>query len=244
MNFLRICAALASSAVIITAIPNLDRIERLRHLPRICLQPNHGYSLSSFHGQNLTRLRKRDDMDAKAVFPFIVTKVLFDIEPSSNKQSRILKITRPDSIYGVNMCGKRPESHPVVSTQFPPILLAKVDHPTQVRIPGINSIQEEVRIAMQLQSPFIIKSFGSICNPKSPHRVPLLQEYAQGGDMIDLLRNAYKETGIGIPESSAKKLFAQMVMAVMALHRRGFVHRDLKPESTFSCAFQFDIFVL
>lgn len=54
----------------------------------------------------------------------------------------------------------------------------------------------------------------------------LVMEYVPGGDMRGLLSNL--ET---FPEPDARFYIAEMILAVLDLHREGYIHRDLKPEN-------------
>ncbi|KAG0345561.1 hypothetical protein BG004_003585 [Podila humilis] len=56
--------------------------------------------------------------------------------------------------------------------------------------------------------------------------VYLAMEFVQGGDVRTML------TARGVlHEEDAKLYFAEMVMAIDALHQQGYIHRDLKPEN-------------
>ncbi|KAG0230396.1 hypothetical protein BGX31_005855 [Mortierella sp. GBA43] len=56
--------------------------------------------------------------------------------------------------------------------------------------------------------------------------VYLAMEFVQGGDMRTML------TARGVlREQEAKVYFAEMVLAIDALHQQGYIHRDLKPEN-------------
>jgi len=63
---------------------------------------------------------------------------------------------------------------------------------------------------------------------QTKHEVYLAMEYCPGGNLREFM------DAIGVlDENEAKQWFAQMIVAVNALHDMGFIHRDLKPENFF-----------
>ena len=54
----------------------------------------------------------------------------------------------------------------------------------------------------------------------------LVQDFAAGGDLFDAIRPES-----GVPEEAAKRYILQIVSAVHAMHAKGLVHRDVKPEN-------------
>ena len=60
---------------------------------------------------------------------------------------------------------------------------------------------------------------------QDPSYVYLAMEYVPGGDFRTLLNNA----GI-LKEEHARFYISEMFAAVNALHKLGYIHRDLKPE--------------
>eukprot|EP01119_Soliformovum_irregulare_P012602 TRINITY_DN3280_c0_g1_i3.p1 TRINITY_DN3280_c0_g1~~TRINITY_DN3280_c0_g1_i3.p1 ORF type:complete len:868 (+),score=278.65 TRINITY_DN3280_c0_g1_i3:47-2650(+) len=71
-------------------------------------------------------------------------------------------------------------------------------------------------------SPWLVKLIFSF---QDPEHLYLAMEYAPGGNLKTLLANVI------FPEKEAKHYIGEMILAVGALHRLGYVHRDLKPDN-------------
>jgi len=84
-------------------------------------------------------------------------------------------------------------------------------------------IYREVSILRGLEHPNIVKLHEMI--ETSPY-IGIILEYASGGELFDyILTHRY------LKDSTARKLFAQLVSGVGYLHKKGIVHRDLKLEN-------------
>ncbi|KNC84866.1 hypothetical protein SARC_02926 [Sphaeroforma arctica JP610] len=59
---------------------------------------------------------------------------------------------------------------------------------------------------------------------ETPNDLFLILEYAPGGDLYD-----YVEKEGAVPEKKAKKLFCQILSAVLYCHQLNVAHRDIKP---------------
>ena len=84
-------------------------------------------------------------------------------------------------------------------------------------------IYREVSILRGLEHPSIVKLHEMI---ETPPYIGIILEYASGGELFDyILNHRY------LKDSTARKLFAQLVSGVGYLHKKGIVHRDLKLEN-------------
>lgn len=91
------------------------------------------------------------------------------------------------------------------------------------QINGNTQIMSEINILKKLQHPCMIKIYEVIDTPDS---VFIVLDLVEGGELFD------KVVSIGnYPESTAKLLFYQMVLAIKYLHDHDICHRDLKPEN-------------
>ncbi|KAJ4459574.1 putative Serine/threonine-protein kinase Chk2 [Paratrimastix pyriformis] len=85
-----------------------------------------------------------------------------------------------------------------------------------------DALMDEVRILKQVKHPNII-NIREIFD--SPSHLYLILELVTGGELFDRIVKGR------FPEPYARKIFRQMLCAVMYLHSEGIVHRDLKPEN-------------
>ncbi|KAK9454370.1 kinase-like domain-containing protein [Dipodascopsis uninucleata] len=83
--------------------------------------------------------------------------------------------------------------------------------------------QREIIVLRHLRHPNIVRLQEIIQNEKY---IGIVLEYASGGELFDhILQNKY------LKDSTACRLFAQLVSGVNYLHSKGIVHRDLKLEN-------------
>jgi len=58
-----------------------------------------------------------------------------------------------------------------------------------------------------------------------------ITEYAEEGDLATHIVNNVDDYRIGIPEKKVFKIFEQLLDGIDAIHKKGFVHLDLKPDN-------------
>eukprot|EP01119_Soliformovum_irregulare_P020195 TRINITY_DN6505_c0_g2_i7.p1 TRINITY_DN6505_c0_g2~~TRINITY_DN6505_c0_g2_i7.p1 ORF type:complete len:723 (+),score=204.93 TRINITY_DN6505_c0_g2_i7:82-2250(+) len=87
---------------------------------------------------------------------------------------------------------------------------------------GLN-VQTERDVMKEHISPWFVNSVASF---QDHQYLYLVMEYIPGGDMRGLLNNVDS-----FPEKDAKFYLAEMILAVVELHKEGYAHRDLKPEN-------------
>lgn len=81
---------------------------------------------------------------------------------------------------------------------------------------------EERFIMAHSNSDWIVKLHHAFQDQKYLY---MLMDYMPGGDLVNLLTN------YDVPEKWAKFYCAEVVLAIDAIHRMGFVHRDVKPDN-------------
>ncbi|KAF0695267.1 Aste57867_13909 [Aphanomyces stellatus] len=90
----------------------------------------------------------------------------------------------------------------------------------------------EAHLLQSLDHPNIIRYVACIQEPKA---VWLIMEYADGGDLGDLIANTVAK-GEYVAEAEAMRLLIQLTLAVEYLHRKNILHRDIKPHNVFLTA--------
>ena len=83
----------------------------------------------------------------------------------------------------------------------------------------------EKNIMAKLQHPFLISLVGSY---QDDHCVYMVMELVQGGELYSVMSAAPQRC---LPESQARFYAAVIAEGLGFMHRRGYVYRDLKPES-------------
>jgi serine/threonine-protein kinase len=91
---------------------------------------------------------------------------------------------------------------------------------------GFDRFRREEEIGLELSHPYILK-FIPVENKSRPY---LVMEYLEGQTLSELLKNIRP-----LPEPDAVKIASRIGEALEYLHRKGVVHRDLKPQNIMLC---------
>lgn len=84
-------------------------------------------------------------------------------------------------------------------------------------------IHREINILRELSHPNIVRLHEMV---ETKTVIGIILEYASGGELFDYILNQRY-----LKDTSARRLFAQLVSGVGYLHKKGIVHRDLKLEN-------------
>jgi protein-serine/threonine kinase len=87
----------------------------------------------------------------------------------------------------------------------------------------LHAVYREISILRLLQHPNIVRFHGGV---ETDRHIDLFFEYASGGNLLDYVDHYHY-----LKESSARRLFAQLIAGVGYLHNSGVVHRNLKLEN-------------
>jgi len=89
----------------------------------------------------------------------------------------------------------------------------------------VKRFYREARAVSRLEHPSIVKIFDFGTDPE--HELPfLVMEYLEGGTL-----RAHLDTHGALPEAEACELLADVARGLVEAHRRGVIHRDLKPDN-------------
>ena len=82
-------------------------------------------------------------------------------------------------------------------------------------------LKTEISSMKELSHEHLCTLYGTI---ECQHHIYLVMEYCPGGTLYNLIKS---HKG-GLPENKARKLLHQIICGVAYMHKRGYVHRDLK----------------
>lgn len=91
---------------------------------------------------------------------------------------------------------------------------------------------DEVKVMMLLRHPYIVGFHDSFVEDQLLH---IVIDYADGGDLHDLIRRAQKRPGPDnlLPEPFILDIFVQIALAIEHIHEAKILHRDLKTQNVF-----------
>nr|CAD2136559.1 unnamed protein product [Meloidogyne enterolobii] len=88
---------------------------------------------------------------------------------------------------------------------------------------NLAKIEREIQILQKLNHPFIVKLYEVI---RTNRFLYIVTEYVSNGELFDMLMDGGRQT-----EVESRRIFQQIVSAVVYCHASGIVHRDLKAEN-------------
>jgi serine/threonine protein phosphatase PrpC len=91
---------------------------------------------------------------------------------------------------------------------------------------GFERFRREEEIGLQLDHPYILK----ILPVENKSRPYIAMEYLEGQTLSELLKNVRP-----LPEPDAVKIASRICEALEYMHKKGVVHRDLKPQNIMLC---------
>ncbi|XP_076886345.1 mitogen-activated protein kinase kinase kinase 20-like [Bidens hawaiensis] len=109
---------------------------------------------------------------------------------------------------------------------YPPIMAVK-----SADVSASGSIQKEKEVLDNIRGcSNVIRCFGEevTIGDQGQMVYNLLLEYGSGGTLADLIK---KSNGVGLPELDARRHARSILRGLSHVHKRGFVHCDLKPEN-------------
>lgn len=99
---------------------------------------------------------------------------------------------------------------------------------------ALDSLKTEIQLLKNLDHPFIIKFFGSYSSKVGDReKLSVVMEYCRGGTL---------DKFVPYDENVAMVLVANIVEAVLYLHKHNIIHRDLKVRPIFRNGVDFTIF--
>ncbi|MFS7971268.1 putative mitogen-activated protein kinase kinase kinase STE-STE11 family [Helianthus anomalus] len=124
-------------------------------------------------------------------------------------------------VFAANL--KNPKSR---YSSYPPVMAVK-----SAEVSASGSIQKEKEVMDNLRGcPNVIKCFGeeTTVGDNGQMVYNLLLEYGSGGTLADLVKSL---NGEGLAEIEVRRYARSIVYGLSHIHKRGYVHCDLKPEN-------------
>lgn len=84
-------------------------------------------------------------------------------------------------------------------------------------------IDRELKILRMLHNEYLVRTIDIFDTPAQTY---VVMEYLAGGELLDMITDSDH-----LSERNAKHVMRQVLEAVLYLHRKGIVHRDVKPEN-------------
>ena len=135
----------------------------------------------------------------------MVSETLREITPSlGDGQYRIVSTLQEGRLYLAEKSGKR--------------FVLKTAQGAR----GLELLKREYEIALRLQHPFIASAIG--WEESTPIGPAIVIEYIRGRNLSDFLKEKPSM-------QTRRRIFAQLMEAVGAMHRQSIIHNDIKPEN-------------
>jgi len=93
----------------------------------------------------------------------------------------------------------------------------------------LQSYQNEVRLLTELEHPGIVSHIESFIDGDKQHMC-IVMGYCEGGDLAAFLKH---KKGVPMRESEVLYHFVQMALALLFMHEKNILHRDLKTQNIF-----------
>ena len=85
-------------------------------------------------------------------------------------------------------------------------------------------LRREYTIMKLVEHPNVVKLIDLLENPSE---IMLIMEYAADGDLFERINGSPHNR---MTEDESRPIFRQIALGLQHLHKKGFIHRDVKPE--------------
>ena len=148
----------------------------------------------------------KSEANSLSLADFEILKV---IGSGTNTQVCLARLRRDDSLYALKAIRKAPD----------PNCSAKSSQMAFAELEVFRNFQD---------SPFLVRPFRTF---QTESHFFFLLEYCSGGDLLNVIQQPQR-----LPEHIARFYAGQIVLAFKALHQKGYIYRDLKPENVLLCS--------